>query len=236
VKNQYVGDVNDFVKYGLVRTLTTTGQQSSFVAWLLTPDDLSDDGRKLGYLDAPPEWRHRDPTLFDGLHRLIAEDARSVIAVADMGILPGAKFYTEIVPVGVTERSQHFTMLLHHASGQELVFFDPDNGLEIPSCPPGRQGSDKYLLWRELAETYQAGHSVLVYQHFPREARPAFVDRMTRRIAEATGACEVFAFQTSHVVFLLVPQRQEAEYYAERAQAIENQWEGLVVPLRVAVS
>jgi len=236
VKNQYVGDVNDFLKYGLIRTLTTEGSRPSFVAWLLTPDDLSRDGRKLSYLEAPKKWRHRDPTLFDELQRLVAEGTRSVSAVADAGLLPGALFHQEFVPLQVESRRQLFDDLLRSARGQELVFFDPDNGFEVQSCPAGRKGSDKYLLWRELSDTYRVGHSVLVYQHFGREHRESFTDRIARRIAEATGAGAVFAFATSQVVFFLVAQHSETAYYEERANIVARQWQDLMTPRRLVIA
>lgn len=98
MKNQYVGDVNDFVKYGLLRSLTDDGAWPSFIAWLLTPDDDRPDGRRLSYLDTPAKWRHRDPDLFDSLQTLVQSGARSVEAVAASGILPGARFHADIVP------------------------------------------------------------------------------------------------------------------------------------------
>jgi hypothetical protein len=153
-----------------------------------------------------------------------------------MDLLPGAQWYSELVPIRVAARQQYFDAILRGARGRHLVFFDPDNGLEISSCRPGRRGSDKYLLWRELADTYQAGHSVLVYQHFPREPRKEFVERIARRMGEITGASEVVAFETGHVVFFLVPQSHDAGYFAERADLVARQWDGLIAPRRVAVA
>ena len=48
MKNQYFGDVRDYLKYSL---LTILGCELSVaVCWLLTPDDSSPGGRKTGYL------------------------------------------------------------------------------------------------------------------------------------------------------------------------------------------
>ena len=49
MKNQYVGDVNDYRKYGLLRCLVSSGELRTLVAWMLTPDDDSSDGKLRGY-------------------------------------------------------------------------------------------------------------------------------------------------------------------------------------------
>lgn len=229
MKNQYTGDVNDFCKYGLLRALTAHGKCRATVAWMLTPDDASADGRKLGYLRSPDRWRWRDPDLFDAL-RLIVSDGqpRTVAAVEAAGVLPGARFVTEHVPRARVDRAEHFGGVLRAAAGSELLFFDPDNGLEIASCPPGRQGSEKYLAWAELAAAYTAGHSVLVYQHFPRQKRHEFVTKMATRIGELTGSIHVAAFQTSGVAFFLAAQPEAEAHYRSRAQAVPESWRDVI--------
>ena len=231
MKNQYVGDVNDFVKYGLLHSLTGGGARSSFIAWLLTPDDDRPDGRRLAYLDTPAKWRHRDPDLFDSLQTLVQSGARSVEAVAASGILPGARFHADIVPQPANARRRHLDDTLRQAVGQELIFFDPDNGLKIASCSSDQKDSPKYLLWSELAQSYHAGHSVLIYQHFPRLTRGAYISAMSERISDETGACGIVAFRTGHVAFFLAPQPSQAEYYADRAKIIAERWKDVILPV-----
>lgn len=85
----------------------------------------------------------------------------------------------------------------------DLVFFDPDNGLEV-SLPKGRKNSSKYLYLDEAAAFYEAGKSLLIYQHFPRVERKAFLTSCTERLRSVASGCAVWAFTTSHVVFLLL--------------------------------
>lgn len=236
MKHQYVGDVNDYVKYGLLRALTARGQLWSTIAWMLTPDDLSRDGRKLSYLAAPASWRAHDPELYDALCGIVERGARTVEAVDTAGILPGARFQVELVPRNREARRAYFARTLEMASNRELLFFDPDNGLEVASCPAGRSGSEKYLLWNELTDAYQVGHSVLVYQHFPRQAREAYVLAMAEQIGERTGACDVFAFRTAGVVFLLATQHGATEWYAERMDDVARAWRGVISSEMVAVA
>jgi hypothetical protein len=60
VKNQYFGDVNDYRKYGLLRTLSGNGQYRIGVCWMLTADDGRTDGRFTGYLAVQQRWRQYD--------------------------------------------------------------------------------------------------------------------------------------------------------------------------------
>ncbi len=112
--------------------------------------------------------------------------------------------------------------------GVDLVFFDPDNDFEVASKPLGRRDSSKYLFWEEMASTYAAGHSVLVYQHFVRANRESFVERIVEGIVARMDASKVFSFRTSHVVFFLASQPGHAEYFYRRAEHASRVWEGQI--------
>ena len=86
------------------------------------------------------------------------------------------------------------------ASQSELVFLDPDNGLEVPSRPFGRKHSSKYAYWREVTAIWAAGASVLIYQHFRREKREKFIPQMAEELRDRTGGV-VEAFRTPRVFF-----------------------------------
>ncbi len=103
--------------------------------------------------------------------------------------------------------------MLESFRGVDLVFFDPDNGFEVTSKPLGRRGSSKYLFWEEMARTYSAGHSVLVYQHFVREERKSFIERIAEEIRVRIGTARLYSFRTSHVVFFLASQGEHAEHF-----------------------
>jgi hypothetical protein len=47
----------------------------------------------------------------------------------------------------------------------ELVLFDPDNGLEIPSKTRHRAGGSKYVWYNKLEPFLHSGKSIVVYQH-----------------------------------------------------------------------
>ena len=57
MKNQYFGDVNDYLKYGLLRILADSGNNKIGVCWMLTADDSTRQGNNTRYLLTPAAWR-----------------------------------------------------------------------------------------------------------------------------------------------------------------------------------
>ncbi len=202
MKNQYIGDINDFRKYGLLRILSREGKLKIGVCWMLTDSDASRDGNALGYLAKPQRWKMFDPALFDALKAaVILDKERTVGRIKNAQILPRAKFYPQLLQANLGKRDQYFQKVFKVFAGCDLLFFDPDNGLEVKSVPMGRNNSCKYLYWPELKNTYERGHSVLVYQHFPRKDRVQFITQKTQEIMDRTGAAKVIVFRTPRVAF-----------------------------------
>jgi hypothetical protein len=139
-----------------------------------------------------------------------------------------------VVPDGRLERDGWQKDLLRAASGVDLVFLDPDNGIEVPSKPVGRKGSSKYVTWQEIQALWQAGCSLLIYQHFRREARQAFTRRLVSELGRRTGACFTEAFRTPHVLFLLAAQDRHAQRFGEVVRTLSQRWNGQIEPMGLA--
>ena len=225
MKNKYFGDINDYKKYGLLRALTGVGEIMTTVCWVLTEDDDSSDGRRIRYLEQPEKWRYHDPEVFDHLReQVIQHRLRSVDAIQSAGVLPNCRFYTPLLRDNVEARQYYFRELLKFAKGSHLVFFDPDNGLEVKSVPSGRKNSSKYLYWEEVKTVFARGYSLLVYQHLPRKPRVPFISRLVDKFRAATGVRNVLSYCTSHVAFFLVPQATHEEHFRERSNVIVKTW------------
>ena len=135
MQDRYVGDIGDFVKYGLLRSIR--GGMRLGVAWYLHPNDGPvGDGRHTGYLRDSDEWRHLDAELFDALGELIP-DRRSVANIQESGILGDAVFAADRLAVDddirirdrERWRQQWFDRTRSQLTECDLVFADPDNGL-----------------------------------------------------------------------------------------------------------
>jgi hypothetical protein len=225
MKNQYFGDINDYRKYGLLRLLSGGGEIMTAVCWMLTPDDGRTDGRHTKYLEQPAKWRKFDPPLFDHLRQLVlGQNLRDVRSAETPAILPSCRFAPGLLPDDAEGRGRYFQAFKDIARGCDLIFFDPDNGIEVKSKPCGRKDSSKYVYWQELVEAFDAGHSLLIYQHFPRVKRESFIDRVGRELVEKTGTQEVFSFRTPRVLFLIAPQRRHEEFFQVRSQRVAKIW------------
>lgn len=227
MKNQYFGDVNDYLKYGLLRGLSTQGISNTLVAWMLTPDDGSSDGQFRSYLQQPRHWQKFDADLYESL-RTLRHAEPCVALVERSGLLPGASFFSDFVPDARQPRTEWFSRLREATGDAELVFLDPDNGIEVPSKPVGRKGSSKYVLWSELNDLWQLGKSLLIYQHFPRERRSAFSERIRGELSLRIGATTVHYFQTRGVLFLLACQPGHQEGLTSATRQISERWTGQI--------
>jgi hypothetical protein len=113
---------------------------------MLTKPDRRRDGSLLSYLDNGRRYRPYDPVLFDWLKLVVgAEKDRRTARLEVSGLLGRASFQSKILGDTRSERDQYFSECIIRFTGCDLVFFDPDNGLETRSTRPGRKGSSKYL-------------------------------------------------------------------------------------------
>jgi hypothetical protein len=147
-------------------------------------------------------------------------------------VLPSSGFAPGYLPDDPDGRARYFDAFVDLARGCELVFFDPDNGIEVKSKPYGRKDSSKFPHWREIERLWSAGHSLLIYQHFPRVKRDTFIENKARELSERTGAPEIISFGTSHVVFFLVPQAERLEFFEERSEKVRRDWKRQILLAR----
>jgi len=92
MKNQYVGDLSDFAKYGILRAIAGVGRQRVFrlgVVWYLTPDE-GHGGRHIEYLSEPRPNRYSeaDRHLYGRLRHAVDQLGRDVRHVQPAGVLP----------------------------------------------------------------------------------------------------------------------------------------------------
>jgi hypothetical protein len=220
VKVQYFGDVNDYRKFALLRLLSRVGQFKIGVCWMLTEADASAQGANRDFLNQPKVWGGYDPTLFKVLAKVPASPQLSDLQRIEAdGIVPGASFFNEFVPDDGTKRGSFHTRCLKAFAGRDLVFFDPDNGLEVKSVRKGRKRSSKYVYESEIGDHYQVGRSALIYQHFPRHVtREACVANAASRLAARLAGASIWSIVTAHVVFLLAAR---PEHDARAAAVVE---------------
>lgn len=220
MKDQYVADFNDFEKYAILRALGARAAYRSSSAGMLTAPDASGEGARTEYLREPGRYRDLEPHVFHRLERLVRSGERGVRAVEEAGVLAGARFYDRALKDHLTSRAVFFRDLWHTVGEPSLLVFDPDIGLAPKHFRKGSRRSAMYLFRDELAEGYHRGHSLVVYQHFPREQRPVFLARTFGDLRPACGAPGIFALWSSRVAFLVIPQEAwGAKTQSEKTQS-----------------
>ena len=229
MKNQYFGDMYDYVKYSLLRQLSSCGRVSIAVCWMLTENDDRGDGHRINYLEDIAAWRAFDPPVFDCLRTAVLDrKERNIKVLEDSQLLQNTSFYSHLVTDGSEERQRYFDRFLEFARGRDLVFFDPDNGLEIKSVKYGRKGASRYIYMREVSESFTAGYSVFVYQHLPPKPRDPFIKGLARSLIQETKSESAYVFHTRRVAFFLVPQINDVSRFTGVASRVQTKWGDLL--------
>jgi len=186
VKNQYVADINDYNKYLLLSDFSNIYDVID-VCWMLTADDNRRDGRKTEYLFN--ERKRRDTLIYDYLKQLVNLGVKDVVAIETGGIIPVRNYYRNI---------QEITDL------PELLFLDPDNGLEVKSVPRSSPKSERYVYYSDISPIIEKGCAVLVYQHYPRVNRAKYHLQRTQEIESRIGDVKVTHIGMEMVDFILI--------------------------------
>lgn len=183
MQNRYFGDVGDFGKYGLLRALCgvdTASRPALGIVWYLVPDEgHNDDGRHISYL-TKPDYRACDPELHDGLRRLVIDErrARSVELLPQSGLLPATtRYFNRPLDYGraggtgdrrLEFRDRWLTDAMQACASCDVIFLDPDNGLEVASVPKHAPKAPKYVYWDEFEQFARLGKTLVVYHHLNR--------------------------------------------------------------------
>ena len=205
MQDQYVGDIGDFGKYGLLRHLT--GMRSDAapedalrlgVVWYLFPDGGNNDGTFTDYLCNPKprdsKLRDCDPELYWSLRRLVRECNRNIFSVRMSGILPRDTAYhgqSLSYPDGESQSSKKLRReawikgALEATKEASLVFVDPDNGITEKPIQLRKNGP-KYVFMDDLNRFYKRGQNLVIYHLI---ARWDNADNQIRYFAERLKDC-----------------------------------------------
>lgn len=195
MQDRYLGDIGDFAKFGLLREIMASGAATRLgVLWYLVPDEShTNDGRHISYLDESPgnieRFRACDQSLYDTLGALVRTGARCVSMVGESALLPRETVYHNQAftyrGVQKADRKGHRSRWLaaanELAASADLVFLDPDNGLEVGIDRHTARGP-KYTYYDDLDTLNGDGRTIIVYQHANRDG--SMLDQIRRRLRD----------------------------------------------------
>ena len=193
MQNRYVGDIGDFGKFGLLRSLLGYRDTQPVgcslrlgIVWYLYPDQThNSDGKYTGYLTNASAknaaLRSCDPELYDSLRRVVIGNNRNVIGIRRSAIFPEDTTYYEKTlsyPRGAAPASRHATRATWFEGAREataeadVVFVDPDNGISETVHPLQKNGP-KFVTLNELRQFTERNQDLVIYHHLGRRGTAA---------------------------------------------------------------
>ncbi len=251
MQNRYVSDLGDFGKYGLLRALCRSNESGSpeltlGVVWYLMPDESHNaDGKFTQYLDHSPKNEHRfrrcDPELYNALDIIYKKD-RNVSSIRKYSILsPGTVFYEKLLTFDGTPanslgarrkriayRNGWVQDALSATKDCDIIFVDPDNGLEVGIKRHQKRGP-KYVFFDELEPYCKRGQSLIIYHHTSR--RGTAEEQVRERLAqidERLNSDSTFALlyhRGSSRAFFVVPSEKHKSILTGKVeQFMQGPW------------
>lgn len=212
MRDCFVANLGDFVKYGLLRAIGDSKRLG--IAWYYHRS--SNAYRLARYLQEPERWRHLDPDLFDALKNLVVEDRRTVAEVERSGILGNAEFHRS--PLDAHVRRDWFEDLKDRLVGCDLVFADPDKGLHADMNGP----SNEHILFSEAEALAEGGRTVVIYHHCNRAGTHP---EQIRGWMQQLPGCRLAYYwrqEGQRVFFVLNPDRTTGD----RLRGFAQNWQG----------
>lgn len=223
MKDQYFGDFGDYQKIYLLKFLSKDTR--IIVHWMKTHDDGGTDGKHIAYLQKPEIWRSFEPDIFDFLSEKITTKKRSLSHIESS--LYDARIRFIASSIEHEEDRKKILASICNNQESELVFFDPDNGIEVSST--NKRNIHKYVTWKEIEATFDSGKSVMVYQHFSRVAREKFVAEIAHNIRERIKAPVVLAVRVKHSAYFFILHKKHVTKVKKALNAFAHVWKDLAI-------
>lgn len=223
MKNQYAGDVGDYTKLGILRSLENAGF-SIGLNWYLTPDEPEHsttftDGTYTSYLKCACDTP--DVDLHSILKKIGLSNNRTVARLERAKLFEKALFWNKLLEA--QKRDEWHFKALKKLSKQDVIFLDPNNGLEVKSTKPCSRNGNKYTTYKEAADYYSHGATVIIYNHRDRKPECEYVKRFYRfKDIEETKNAKMFYLRASRYsvrdYLFLVQER----HFSDLEMAINN--------------
>ena len=197
-QDNYVGDIGDFANNGLLRYLCGLNSAPSKdqrlvlgVVWYRNKGNpRSPDGNHINYLNVSESnaslYRECDKELYDALQKLVGKSLvngkkRDIQQLIQSSILPNDTQHY-LACMNANDRCEWFKDALKKTAGAELIFINPDTGLELKintdKINTGkrevvleeRTTSVKHTSLSELRAFVEKKKSLVIYQHAVRES------------------------------------------------------------------
>jgi hypothetical protein len=198
MQDRYVGDVGDFGKYGLLNEICKKSNEGVRLGinwfYVRREERQRGDGRYIGYLNDENKDSKKYADCFRDLYNKlkgIVDGRRSIKEIENGLILPKETiFYSKPLPYSSVnpskreeERKNWFKESLSQLKSADIIFLDPDNGIQTDKVRKTQIKAIKYVFKDEIKEYYELGKSLIIYNHRDRSPKSKY----DRKITESLG-------------------------------------------------
>lgn len=221
MKNQYIGDIGDYGKYGMLRFFASLGIRIG-VNWYLCPNDGRPDGNHTEYL-YDERMRVYDPEVYDIMKQLAFLPNKCIQMVENSGILDGMVFYDEFLDLEAVHwsvraegRKQWHQAGLTVLREADLIFADPDNSLTTTKKPSAKD-AQKFILPEEIEDYFQMDKDIVYYHHRSRKNEAGWMEEKIQIKKYLPDACLLaLAFRRwSRRVYIFVVHKNKIDFYKQ---------------------
>lgn len=229
MQDRYAGDVGDFGKYGLLNEIykKSNGIIRLGINWFyVTKEEKQKEDRKtFNYLsdEAKDSKKYRAcfPDLYDELKGIV--DGRRSIKEIEKGLtLPKETiFYSKPLPYSSKnpskreeDRKNWFKESLSQLKSADIIFLDPDNGIQTDKVRKTQIKAIKYVFKDEIEEYYKLGKSLIIYNHRDRKPKSEYDRKITNSLyqTDSYNGVKVLKFKrvsVRHFIFLIQKDHQD---------------------------
>jgi hypothetical protein len=241
MRNNFIGDIGDYFKYGLLRKLCGDHLKLGMIWYHYTDEENNGHGKKIPYLDQEENAAY-DPELFKELTEIVKiKKDRSIKAVQASRIFPPSTCYYD-EPLSFRAFPHHLSRRRHRrdwfinalkaVSSCDVVFLDPDTGLEGTTRRPYEHDEGpKYVSYDEVEKLLEQEKSIIIYQHVRQIKPEQLLEKRVWEIRECLGyqgeVLSVYMKSKSESdgrLFLILPQEKHRVFLTDRLAEFKQTW------------
>ncbi len=231
MQDRYAGDVGDFGKYGLLNEICKNSNKKfrlGFNWYYVTREEKKPGNGKCmwDYLrdDNPNSKNYRNcfPNLYDQLKEMVDCGQGNIREIEKGAVLPRETiFYSKPVPatenlaMRKVDRENWFKESLAKLKMADIIFLDPDNGIQTETVKKTHTKAIKYVFADEIQRYSELGKSLIIYNHRDRTLPSSYKLKLlsiTTTPLKAYDAITVLKFKrfsVRHYVFLMQREHKD---------------------------
>ena len=122
----------------------------------------------------------------------------------------------------------------------DIVFLDPDNGLETVKMHQDVSAKEKHVTWQEIKDYYNRGQSVILYHHRPQsDSKEVCVQKMLefqKNHLQADGVLGLEYYRFTNRYYFLFAHQAHLSILDAVYHSVAKNWEGLCAPVGICRS